>query len=936
MSSPTKDIKRLLKQIDETPVGPAERALIDRALVLAQEAGDDLLEYRVRMRLTVSSYMTGDSETTLSSWAWCLGKHDSDPRRFPFKIDDADLLWQYKWTSALLARNPRFPREQLESVLADMERRYREAGVGLSGVWQARLGHAMRLGDIPGALAAREAREQAGTDDYSHCEACVRSKDADLFTAAGDRDRALAVFYEIIEGEFSCGDEPEWAQAAALLSLLRAGRLDDAITHHRRGLALAKVNAEPFPLMSPHLTFCAVTGNEARGLALLERYLHDLPGKTLDAAAQFDALVSYGVLLDAVGRSGHGDTLVRGTDDPAVAALLGLPGEGLVTADVLAAASWTAAEQIAAAFDRRNGNEYHAGLLSQARALANERYDLPLGGEAFVADALPDRSTPADTQAWLDHGMEELVLTGDAEAALVAAQRAVDCADEALTPRSLGLGITALLALGRSEEAQAWLERRGRALRIIGDEAQAQLEERLGLVLFGDFDEASGDVLAGALAQARAAGAPPAILGDLMSSQASWLFEQDRPDEAVAVVEETESLLAGQGPSVLLGQCRMILTDAWANAGRIDEAAAVADTLLASETSRVQRMRTLRARAQLARLQGDLPLGLRCADELLMLTTAIGHRPAIADAAALGALLLSDADRDAEAAARQQVAIRHAQLADLDVTGLRFTLGRYQHWSGAFPAAVDTFEDVLAAEEAAGAAAGDLAETSLLLGHAAKAAEDYGRAYRAFSQAIDWADEAEAWTWLRDACFARGELLVAFDDKDALDDFTAALDAASKVGDPVALAHLHHVRGRAKVKFGDDSGLAELGEALELARANDDPWVVADIRDSQGTALIFLGRVREGVAVQLEAAALFTEAGDQASSARAELAAARGLRDAGDPAAAATVYRTCLAQLEAGTEAHCVVALEFGELLEGLGLLAEAEQVRSEVQPAIQ
>ena len=93
--SKTAEITRLFDEIDSTPFGPQERALVDQAIALAVESGDEVVEYHARMRLTASAKQTGDTDTMLSSFAWCLAKHDSDPTRFPADIDNgSDRLVQ--------------------------------------------------------------------------------------------------------------------------------------------------------------------------------------------------------------------------------------------------------------------------------------------------------------------------------------------------------------------------------------------------------------------------------------------------------------------------------------------------------------------------------------------------------------------------------------------------------------------------------------------------------------------------------------------------------------------------------------------------------------------------------------------------------------------------------------------------------------------------
>ena len=111
-------IRELFDEIDRTMYGPEERALVNQAVALAVESGDEVIEYYARMRLTASAKQTGDTDTMLSSFAWCLGKYDSDPTRFPADIDNgsADLLWQYKWMAGTLSASPIFSRDQIDEI----------------------------------------------------------------------------------------------------------------------------------------------------------------------------------------------------------------------------------------------------------------------------------------------------------------------------------------------------------------------------------------------------------------------------------------------------------------------------------------------------------------------------------------------------------------------------------------------------------------------------------------------------------------------------------------------------------------------------------------------------------------------------------------------------------------------------------------------------
>ena len=54
MARPKKRFQQLIEEIDRTPWGPAEQALVAEAVALAVEIGDERLEYEARMRQTAS------------------------------------------------------------------------------------------------------------------------------------------------------------------------------------------------------------------------------------------------------------------------------------------------------------------------------------------------------------------------------------------------------------------------------------------------------------------------------------------------------------------------------------------------------------------------------------------------------------------------------------------------------------------------------------------------------------------------------------------------------------------------------------------------------------------------------------------------------------------------------------------------------------------
>jgi tetratricopeptide (TPR) repeat protein len=690
----------LFAQIDGLPFGAAERSLIDRAIAIADESGEDALAYEARMRLTASAKMTGDTDAMLASFGWCLGMHDRDPARFPLRVGELDLLWQFKWMAGTLGASPLFPRSEIEAVLTEMETRYRRAGVGMSGVLQARFDDAVdNLGEAEAELA-RAALRRAPRDEYSHCDACVRSEDAAYLASVGREAEALGRFEEIVDQNLSCGEEPETALSRALLPWLRVGDFETAKAAHLRSYRLARSSSDNIGIIANHLVFCAVTGNEARGLTLLERHIGWLAHDSLNARAHFAALRSFGVLLDAVVRSGHGDATVRGADASALVPFFG-SHDGEWTAADLAAASWAAAERLAHAFDERNGNDRHRRRVDESRALAAEHYDVPVQGEGVLPGIpMAAEADPVDAAGWLVRA-RELIGTGAYGDSVAAARQGLEASRVENLPSDLtapgrirsslfAVLIQALIAAGELDEAAARQIDRIAVLRDMGWDDQADVEVVLGLILLGTAVDDDVHVLEMTLQAADGRQASAETRADLASTLGSVHLQAGRAEEALVLFRRAAELLEETPDSPAWSSVLMFLAHALARADELAEAVATIDRLLELPLDRAFRAAAQHLLAQLAGAEGEIEPGLAAADAALALWTRLGHRSGMVDSAVLSASLLRDAGRLDEAVTRWRLAVREAELAERpDVDGLRYGFGRLLVQAGQAEAAAE-------------------------------------------------------------------------------------------------------------------------------------------------------------------------------------------------------------------------------------------------------
>ncbi|MFB9308332.1 tetratricopeptide (TPR) repeat protein [Agromyces hippuratus] len=938
--SETIRIDELLEQVDQTPFGPEERALIDQAIAIAIDSGDEFSEYRARMRLASSANMTGDTDALLSSFAWCLGKHDADAARFPAKPDDSasDLLWQYKWMAGTLSASPAFPAADIRGVLDDMQSRYERAGVGQSGVAMARFGAAFANGWLDEAAEAYRVLTTTERDDYSHCDACVRSESAAYLAATGREDEAISLYEEIVEGGFSCGEEPEHALSDALLPYLRAGRLDRAKSFHLRSYRDARGNADNIGIIANHLVFCAITGNEARGLAMLERHIAWIAHDRLNQRAQFSALAATGLLLDTVVDAGHGDTVVRGADSAELEPFFGAH-TGPWTAAELSPAAWAAAAAIGDEFDRRNGNSHLADRLQATRALRAERYDVAITGEAFAIPVPVVAAEPVDAGGWVDRA-RELAALGDIDRALAAADRGLavleaDAAASVADDRRaelIGIRLAVLVAASRLEEAEQELPARIAALRAAGDELLADALARHGLLLAGSATASDLPVLEQELGAALQSGA------DDLSARVALRITAVRAEagdlEGAGTAADTAIAVLDRAPEpepMLVGAAFQLAAYLAAQGEEPATALPLLDRAIAAEPTRVRRAESHRLRARLLAGSGDLEAALAASEAALEHDLAIDARMRVVEDCQLSAAILDDLARPDDAVARLRLAVQHAELAESPgLVGVRYGLGRQLLRAGRTGEAVELLQDVFEAEVAAGAPPAARAETLHLLGTALRGEEEFAAASGAWHTAAELFEEAEAWPSAVAVLADLGRLFAGLGyAEEAIEVLERAVADARRDPETVAsLADALHLLGQVSLEHGEPNGLDQLDEVAALAREHGADWLLADVVDSRARGLAALSRPEEAVATALTAAELFEAVGATRPAGGSMLFAGRVLQSEVRHDEALVLIGQAIERFDGQADAVALGRIALADSLEALGRLAEAAEAR--------
>ncbi|MET9625107.1 hypothetical protein ABZZ37_30640 [Streptomyces sp. NPDC006464] len=322
------------------------------------------------LELMTAYEFTGEHRKSPVVFARLLKLWDTESESFsPWEAHQ--VFWRFKWVTTSLLQVPEMPLSSVQGWIDQMRSRYEAANHGMQPVAAMRYHVASHTGT--GVADAYDLWATRPRTELSDCEACETRNLAWHQVTAGDDTGALDTWRPVLEGDQGCSEEPQASQARALLPLLRAGRADEARSHHLTGYRRVRGNTGMQDEVGMHLEFCALSRNEGRGLEILaeNRPLFDADGAPL---ARLGFLTGVEVLLARLDEEGHADTAVAGP-----------PGRNWTAAGLLAHVR-AEADRLTAAFDARNGTTA-VGDRRRQRLARRPVLDepLPLGLRATVA-----------------------------------------------------------------------------------------------------------------------------------------------------------------------------------------------------------------------------------------------------------------------------------------------------------------------------------------------------------------------------------------------------------------------------------------------------------------------------------------------------------------------------------------------------------------------
>jgi tetratricopeptide (TPR) repeat protein len=939
----------LLREAYHMPYGSAQIALVEQVVQHADAGGHDELRFAARLHATTAYVHGGETAKSFVTFSWCRSEYDAHPERFD-RQDEHLLLWQFKYMVSGLLKFPSVPLGRTYDVLDDMERRFRAGGHSLHAVFAYRHHVAAHLGD-PAAEDWYAKWCAAPRDDNSDCAGCDPTQKVDHLSRVGRDEEAVQLAGQVLSGQLTCAEQPQSMLTSMLFPYLRTGRLTEAADAHRRAYRSLRGNLADLQSIGEHVEFCARTGNETRGLELVQRHLAWLDTPPHPQAEMWFA-ASAALLL---GRLGGGVTV------------------GDSTAEALGERLARRARSLAAQFDERNGNPAVSGRIEATlsaeplveqlplSAIARRHADAaaaglggagaPAGGAALAA-ARPAEPLPTDPAELLDRAwrLYDEHRIDDAAAAFDRFDELHPAPPPELAVRRLDgrARLTATRQHGGEESAAMFLEVAA-AQRALGDDlaalasqARAVLAGPAGEAMLVELQEVTEQILAhpdaptsgGREARSRAdlraearlrleyplieleryeealatveaalAEQPGPVLGaELVTHRARCLLLLERFDEAAAVAAEAREQYSGLGEPPAAGVAALVHAHALANLERFDAAVDAFDAALAAAFDRPTRLSALVGRGR-ARLAADRP------------------EDAIED------LVEVVADHVAHGEDPPAALLRY------DLAGAYARAGQPLDAAEAAESAIEVLDRIGAQEQAD--------QTRYLLSRIYRELDETDQALallETLATNLDGFDNLPSrGRMLQEAA----QLLYGVDrDAQAAERFAAAAEAFRAAGVVPGEMYNRRLRALALRWAGDvDGSLAALAEADALAQSltgtveGAEPWLVWQraMLDCDA-ARVFMGAGRldeagrrvEGVGDTLRSIGSLSEALD------ADFLHAEVLMRAGDAPGAEPLLRSVLGSAPRGVQIEQNSAWMLAECLEAQGRADEAARIRSQ------
>ena len=202
------DLRDLNAAIKQAPHGRQKMLLLRKGWEIADKEKEYDLQILFRILYIQESVFYDDAMEMFLVYPEILKIYDQYEKEYGYDSDEYDILWYYKWLIENATDFYQVSIEQFELFFEDCKKRYLQKGYSLRPIYQHRYIFYLNI-DKEMAREAYTEFVNCDRDAMSDCHACERSSEVGYFLAMGEPDRAASKAAPLLNGQLTCGEEPE-------------------------------------------------------------------------------------------------------------------------------------------------------------------------------------------------------------------------------------------------------------------------------------------------------------------------------------------------------------------------------------------------------------------------------------------------------------------------------------------------------------------------------------------------------------------------------------------------------------------------------------------------------------------------------------------------------------------------------------------------------
>lgn len=368
-------LDKLLREARAIRNTPGKVSILEAAVRLVDSAGDIEEGYRIRLDLVTAAIFSDMTDRAMVAFSWCLAQSDREPERFPTR----DLIWKYKWMLGAATDFPTISLQRIRDMQKDFETRLKKQGHGLCSFHKLKMENAREMGYLAEGLHYEKLWKKSGRDFMADCRACEVDAELEACVRTGRYTQALRIAEPILSGELRCSGVPGHTYWKLIFARLALGEVQETAELFTVGYPLAARSDEFLIAVGWHLCYLTRVKDMQRGLGLVERHLP----WAQKSGSPSKRMIFYSFAADFFHQFAESHPRPHKILIPQTLPVF-RPSNRYSPAKL---AAWfrEQAGELAAQFDRRNGNEYVSWYLANGTSLA-----LGLPHREYLERSTPD------------------------------------------------------------------------------------------------------------------------------------------------------------------------------------------------------------------------------------------------------------------------------------------------------------------------------------------------------------------------------------------------------------------------------------------------------------------------------------------------------------------------------------------------------------------